>query len=963
MAADDDTSQAFSLLHPGLQRWLWKKGWKELRPIQERAFKPILDGKCDVILAAPTAGGKTEAAFLPIVSRLASSEVPGLCVCISPLKALINDQHDRLEELCSASKIGVTRWHGDVSQSHKKTFLDSPSGVLLLTPESLEAQLVRRGPQARSFFGQLVYVVVDELHAFVGTERGKQLQSLLYRLELIKRETVPRVALSATLGDVRAAAEFLRPGRGAEAECIEDTGAGRELKILQKGYRRLALVPGADEEKEQELGDLVDVGRHLFKVLRGSHNLVFANSRANVESVADILRRLCEEENVPNEFLPHHGSLSKDFREHAEQMLKQKSKPATLVATTTLEMGIDVGSVRSIAQVGNPPSVASMRQRMGRSGREEGEPAILRTYITEEEGADLSPQDALRAQTVQAIAMVQLMLDGWNEPPDVRPLHLSTLIQQLLAIVAQHGGVRAAEAWSVLCEHGPFRLGDKARFITLLRELGKHELLTQTGDSLLVLGLRGERLVDHYEFYAAFFSPDEFELLHDGKALGTIPITWPLTPDSHLIFTGRRWQVIEVDTESKKISVRPSPGGRPPKFDGAGAPVHGHVRRQMKEVYQSKGVPRFADATSQELLAEGRERFKALGLHKRSFVEQGKSTWFFPWCGDRVLSTLGLLLESAGVDVVNEGIALQANCSQQALQQRLRDILVRGLAPAEKLAERVSNKLVGKYDHYLPVELQNLNFACAILDVEGAKGVLERLQQSGELSVPATVGPKPGKVELRLVREPEELAPPQEGGTALSPSMFPRLLEWARQRGQPITVFDLETTTNIPTAKWMGITELGMLTLYPDGRLQEVTALVNPERNIPPKVRALTGISNEEVRSQPTWNSWAERLDTYAQTHVMVGYNSSSFDCPTIIHQNARYGVRGTLFEFSLDVMNLPGVRGTLAEVAAQLGIASSRYHRAMADVVVTARLAEAKLELGGRLVFDAAVMTVRGRT
>lgn len=737
MAANDETSQAFSLLHPGLQRWLWKKGWKELRPIQERAIKPILDGKCDVILAAPTAGGKTEAAFLPIVTRLASSDVPRLCVCISPLKALINDQHARLEELCGAANVNVTRWHGDVSQSHKTKAGDSPSGVLLITPESLEAQLVRRGLQARSFFGHLTYVVVDELHAFVGTERGKQLQSLLYRLELIKRETVPRVALSATLGDIRVAAEFLRPGSGVETIRIEEGGHGRELKILQKGYRRRALVPGTDTAQEQEVGDLVDVGQHLFKILRGSHNLVFANSRAKVESVADILRRLCDQQHVPNEFLPHHGSLSKEFREHAEQTLKQRARPATLVATTTLEMGIDVGSVRSIAQIGNPPSVASMRQRMGRSGREEGEPAILRTYITEVDGTDLSPQDALRAQTVQSIAMVQLMLDGWNEPPDARPLHLSTLVQQLLAIVAQHGGVRAAEAWSVLCEHGAFRLDHKTHFISLLRELGKHDLLTQTGDGLLVLGLRGEQIVDHYQFYAAFFSPDEFELLHEGKSLGTIPVTYPLTSDSHLIFTGRRWQVIEVDTDSKKISVRPSPGGRPPTFDGGGAPVHDHIRQQMKAVYLSTGVPRFADATAQKLLAEGRERFRALGLSRRSFVEQGKSTWFFPWCGDRVLATLVLLLESAGVDVLNEGIALQTNCSERILRRKLHDVFSGSLVAAEHLAERVRNKFIGKYDQYLPLELQNLNFASAALDVEGARGVLELLVETGELSVPS----------------------------------------------------------------------------------------------------------------------------------------------------------------------------------------------------------------------------------
>ena len=733
---ESSASSAFERLDEGVQRWLWKQGWKSLRPIQEAAVAPIMEGDHGVILAAPTAGGKTEAAFLPIVSRLAGTDVNAMCVCVSPLKALINDQYERLVDICGAANVPVWRWHGDVGQSHKNGFLNAPTGVLLITPESLEAHLVRRGPQAKSLFGNILYVVVDELHAFMGTDRGKQLQSLLHRLDLINRRAVPRVALSATLGDMNLAADFLRPMSGSAVVRIEEDGDGQELKLLQRGYRRRppdltagsASDGGHSEPLNEQLDDLHDIAAHLFKVLRGSDNLIFANSRTNVEFFADLLRRMSEKARVPNEFLPHHGSLSQELREYAERELKKESRPGNIVATTTLEMGIDVGTVRSIAQIGNPPSVASMRQRLGRSGRDQHEAAILRIYISEQDGGTaLVPQDSLRAQTVQSIAMVQLMLDGWLEPPDNQILNLSTLIQQLLAIVAQHGGVRAPEAWSVLCGEGPFRLRDQKQFTALLRSMGERELLTQTSDGLLVLGLRGERIVDHYEFYAAFFTPQEFQLAHEGRSLGNLPITKPVTPNSHLIFGGRRWEVVDVDIGGKVISVKPSKGGRPPMFDGGPAPVHDKVRQQMFEVYRVEHRPSFTDATAQALLKEGRQYFRTSGLERRQIVETSTGCHVFPWVGDKTMNTLELLLATRGITITNEGMSLNSKCSEAELLLAVQDLLQAGLPTPNALAAVVANKFIGKYDEFLSEELLNENFASARLDVDGARGALQKL--------------------------------------------------------------------------------------------------------------------------------------------------------------------------------------------------------------------------------------------
>ena len=250
-SSDPHPSSAFERFHPGVQRWIWEQEWKSLRPVQEHAARQIMDGNADVIISAPTAGGKTEAAFLPIASRLAETETDGIaCLCVSPLKALINDQATRLTPLFEHVGLPLTPWHGDVPQSRKQKLLQEKKGVLLITPESLEAFFVLRGGKIPSLFSGLTHVVVDELHSFIGSERGRQLQSLLNRVELAIRRRVPRVALSATLGDMRLAAEALRPGAGNAAVLIKGEGDGREtpnatagLQVAPTGSRELS--PGS----------------------------------------------------------------------------------------------------------------------------------------------------------------------------------------------------------------------------------------------------------------------------------------------------------------------------------------------------------------------------------------------------------------------------------------------------------------------------------------------------------------------------------------------------------------------------------------------------------------------------------------------------------------------------------------------------------------------------------------------
>jgi ATP-dependent helicase Lhr and Lhr-like helicase len=351
-SSDAKSSAAFHELHPEVQRWVYDQSWTTLRDIQEQAIEPILSGQRDVILAAPTASGKTEAAFLPICSAIANDRQPSVeTIYIGPLKALINDQFARLESLCERLNIPVCRWHGDASDHHKKKLLAKPSGVLLITPESLEAFFILRGPAMPKLFQHVRYVVIDELHSFIGAERGRQLQSLIHRIELSIRRKVPRLALSATLGDMRLAADFLRPKQAEDVLLIQSSDTSQEIRLQVRGYLRQSVQAGGQQES-RETSDELAIATHLYSVLRGSNNLAFCNARQSVEKYADLLRRLCEQKHVPNEFFPHHGNLSKELREDLEKRLKEARSPVTAIATTTLELGIDIGSVKSIAQIG-----------------------------------------------------------------------------------------------------------------------------------------------------------------------------------------------------------------------------------------------------------------------------------------------------------------------------------------------------------------------------------------------------------------------------------------------------------------------------------------------------------------------------------------------------------------------------------------------------------------------------------
>ena len=760
--SEPDESSAFALLHRRIQRWVYDQGWTTLHDAQERATVPILDGDSDVIIAAATAAGKTEAAFLPILSNVAggrrdSADRPGVragheapvdtvragvqVLYISPLKALINDQHRRLEDLCRRVHVPVHRWHGDVSAAAKQKVVDEPSGVLLITPESLEATFVNRGPIVPRLLSGLRYLVIDELHCFLATQRGAQLRSLMRRIELAIRRRPPRIGLSATLGDIGGAAAFLRPDNPEQVVIVESESDGRGLMLQLRGYMAPAAttppvsIPAAGGAKPEDVATengsataRLEIADHLYGHLRGQDNLVFANSRNYVEAYSDLLSRRSARERVPNEFRPHHGNLSRDLRETTEEQLKDPARPVTAVSTSTLELGIDVGSVASVAQIGPPPSVASLWQRLGRSGRRDA-PAVLRLYITERSlHARSVPSDALRCGVVQAIAMVSLMLDRWLESPDDPGFNYSTLVQQIMSAIAQHGGATAAELYGSLCGPGPFRLVDQERFARLLRAMASHDLLTQTSAGLLLHGRAGERQVNNHRFYAAFHTADEWRVVTRGRTLGTIPIHQPLRSGASLIFAGERWKVVDADRRGRIVQVERAGGGVPHFSGGSGPTVSDRVRAEMLSIYRSAELPSWLDRDAQSLLSEGRDAFRRYGLDETTVVPGGSGVLLFPWTGDRTLATAAMALSGKGLSANVEGPAIRIDGADTGeVAAAVARLLAETRPTPAELAKAIKNPEIDKWDWVLDETLAAESAGARLLDVEGAWKMLWRV--------------------------------------------------------------------------------------------------------------------------------------------------------------------------------------------------------------------------------------------
>lgn len=688
--------------------------------MQEEAIGPILAGG-DVIVSASTASGKTEAAFLPLLTRAyLSQSSPGFkVVYISPIKALINDQHRRLENLCEGLQMPLHKWHGDGAASAKKRARSDPGGVLLITPESLEATLMRRGSDIDRLFGSMVAFVVDELHAFIGSERGLQLLSLMSRIEKVVGRQIDRVGLSATLGDMGLAADALRLRGRESVKLIQGDRAATKANLEVSIHTYVADLRVCDSKEDRwaaRAGVNRSIAKTLFADFGSSSHLIFANSRESVEVLADQLREISKANNAPNFFYPHHGKLSKELREHAEEEIKERRNPVTIIATSTLEMGVDIGSVESVAQIDASSSVAALRQRVGRSGRRGDSKSKLRQFVREKVIPAHSPLPShLHFPLLASIATTELLSKGWCEPPAKCGFHFSTLTHQILALIAQHSGRSAIGLYQDLCLRGPFSNVSQEMFLSLLRAMGSQQqsLIEQSADGTLLLGLRGEQWTEHFSFFAVFPTPEEYRIVSSDETLGTIePDPTVLFVGGALLFAGRRWEIVEIDQDAGLIRVRPAAAGVHPAPPG-GLDIHEEVGQEVCRALRANVVPETLDAQGQTLLGIARTAYQAAGLDTRRIQKSGKDFELYPWTGTRQLRALSAVLNSYGLKASWDWPVLYVGqCTREHLVEVLSQVSCSPAPEAAELCGKTGIKVprIEKFDHVVPADLLELAY-------------------------------------------------------------------------------------------------------------------------------------------------------------------------------------------------------------------------------------------------------------
>jgi ATP-dependent Lhr-like helicase len=528
---------SFDLLSEPIRKYIRDKGWEQLRAIQIAAISKILTTDDNYILASRTASGKTEAAFLPILSKVDFSE-PGIQVLyISPLIALINDQFYRIEELCKYLDVPVTKWHGEANKTLKDRIIKQPNGIILITPESLEAMFVNKPFNVKQLFLNLKYVVIDEIHSFIGTDRGTQLKSILSRLQSINVEQFNIIGLSATIGDYDQAKKF--------------TGNELHTKVLlDRTAKEINAVFRYFESVKEELS--LDLLKDLYIETKNNKVLIFPNSRGRAEEVAVKLKKISSKVNGHANYFSHHSSVDKEVREYIEYFAKNNNRQNFCIScTSTLELGIDIGTVDEVVQIDATHSIASLIQRVGRSGRGKGETSNLFLYSTNQ------------WSLLQSLACWLLYKEGFIEPPQSNEKPFDILLHQALSITKGHSGIGLTDLIKQLKDNFAFKnieVKDIKEILNHLIEIDFLEKLQQE----VIIGIEGEKIVKSRDFYSVFKTEENFKVVNAGNTIGQIPFSPQITEDENILLAAKIWKINFVDFKSKKIEVAPAKDGKKP---------------------------------------------------------------------------------------------------------------------------------------------------------------------------------------------------------------------------------------------------------------------------------------------------------------------------------------------------------------------------------------------------------------
>ncbi|WP_433317948.1 DEAD/DEAH box helicase [Micromonospora chersina] len=691
-------------LHPAVVHHIVNSlGWPDLRPMQQAAVDPLLAGD-DALLLAPTAGGKTEAAVFPLLSRMATEGWSGTSVVyLCPLKALLNNLLPRLERYAEWLGRRAALWHGDVPAPRRRAILASRPDILLTTPESMESMLVSPNVDHRAFFSGLRAVVVDEVHAFAGDDRGWHLLAVLERLTRVIGTPVQRIGLSATVGNPKELLGWLQgSGKG--------TRPGRVIAPKDPGIHpnTVAGPPPGDIELDY-VGSLANAATVIASLHAGEKRLVFCESRQTVEELGQLLRA-----RGVTTFLSH-ASLSTDERRRSEQAFAE-ARDCVIVSTSTLELGIDVGDLDRVIQIDAPSTVASFLQRLGRTGRRAG--SVRNCLVLARDGDSL----------VVAAALLLLWGRGWVEPVTAPPEPRHIVAQQILALCLQQGRV-GDRLWQQ-CWNGlsPF---DRSAEPTV-RFLVERGFLDADG-GMLFIGPEAEKRFGHRHFMettTVFTSPPEFTVLYGRTDLGRIDpslLTEEVHGDRRVLLGGRSWRVVYVDWRRRRCYVEPADGGGKARWTNRGwAGLGFELTRAMRDVLLGSDPPvRLTKRATDRLATERDDRSSLVhpGGNVISRDEHGDLRWW-TWAGFRANATLAATLSEV-IDPIQRfddcQIRLREDLTPATWRELTADAGQRICLP--EVNERAVEGL--KFSAALPSRLAMATLATRLADINGAATLLQ----------------------------------------------------------------------------------------------------------------------------------------------------------------------------------------------------------------------------------------------
>lgn len=726
----------FNRLAPFIQDFIYQNKWEELRGNQVAACEVIFDSDDNLLLSSGTATGKTEAAFLPILTQLYDNPSRSVGVMyISPLKALINDQFKRLELLLIDSHIPVCKWHGDASLTQKNKLIKNPQGILQITPESLESLITNKRGACLSMFSDLRFIIVDEVHYFMRDVRGIQLLCVLERLQKLTGVIPRRIGLSATLGDVSLAQNWLNTG----------TGRNCSAPVTEEGKKRIGLhierfvnyADNRDFVEKDSSGNVVNVSsggdigdrehyEYLFKNTLNKKTIIFTNSREETEFIIAHLREVALKNKAPDIYRVHHGNVSALIRENTEDEMKSADEKIVTGATVTLELGIDIGSLDQAVQIGAPLNVSSFAQRLGRCGRRGQIPQLLFTFV---ESIKINSADILGPinwEFIRTIAIVELYTkDHWMEPIPPQKFPYNLLFHQTMSVLKSNGEMSPAGLAQTLLSLGSFKNIPQEDYKLLLTHLLSIEQLQRTENGGLIIGREGEKIVNSHKFLTVFLAPEYLLVKDESRTIGTVDKVYPV--GVRFALAGLAWETVDVNEKSKVIFVKRVPGISVVDWDvDFTVELHTVLIKKIRSILKSDVVYPYLSERCKERLNEIRYITRGSGILE-SLVTPLSDTKFavFPWVGTRQLITLSYALRHRKIksklpwitcvylEVIFDG-------GKDELERIIADIINSELNLYDlPLPDDV--QIEGKYNEFIPPILLRKQFIEDYLDLEGLK--------------------------------------------------------------------------------------------------------------------------------------------------------------------------------------------------------------------------------------------------